>query len=54
MADIDILIKGGTVVDGTRVPRYRSDVYIKEGKVAQIGGRSPGFVRQLLCYYGEV
>src|SRR5215469_1477544 len=48
MADIDILIKGGTVVDGTRVPRYRGDVYIKEGKVAQIGGRSPGFAKKTI------
>ncbi|MEA2679132.1 MAG: hypothetical protein QOK03_854, partial [Candidatus Binataceae bacterium] len=39
MADIDIHIKGGTVVDGTRAPRYRADVWIRDGKVAQIGGR---------------
>ena len=35
MADFDIQIKGGTIVDGTRVPRYRGDVWIKDGKVAQ-------------------
>jgi N-acyl-D-aspartate/D-glutamate deacylase len=40
MADYDLHIKGGTVVDGTRVPRYRADVWITEGKIAQIGGRS--------------
>ena len=48
MADIDIQIKGGTVVDGTRVPRYRGDVYIKDGKIAQIGGRSPGFAKKTI------
>ena len=42
MADVDIQIKGGTVVDGTRVPRFRGDVWIKDGKIAQIGGRAPG------------
>ena len=43
MADYDIHIKGGTVVDGTRAPRYHGDIWIRDGKVAQIGGRSPGF-----------
>ena len=38
MAAYDIIIKGGTVVDGTRAPRYISDVAIKDGKVAKIGG----------------
>ena len=38
MASYDIVIKGGTVVDGTRTPRYISDVAIKDGKVAKIGG----------------
>ena len=38
MANYDIIIKGGTVVDGTRVPRYISDIAIKDGKIAKIGG----------------
>jgi len=38
MADYDILIKGGTIVDGTRTPRYMSDIAIKGGKIAKIGG----------------
>ena len=42
MADYDIQIKGGTIVDGTRVPRYRGDVWIKEGKVAQTGRTRSG------------
>ncbi len=48
MADIDIQIKGGIVVDGTRVPRYHGDVWIKDGKIAQIGGRSPGFAKKTI------
>jgi N-acyl-D-aspartate/D-glutamate deacylase len=48
MADMDILIKGGTVVDGTRVPRYRADVWIKDGKIAQIGGRGAGFAKKTI------
>ncbi len=38
MANYDIIIKGGTVVDGTRVPRYISDIAIKDGIIAMIGG----------------
>src|SRR5215470_15854905 len=48
MADYDIQIKGGTVVDGTRVPRYRADVWVKDGKIAQIGGRAPGFAKKVI------
>ncbi|MCS6925443.1 MAG: amidohydrolase family protein [Candidatus Binatia bacterium] len=37
MAQFDLIIKDGTVVDGTRVPRYRADIGIKNGKIAKIG-----------------
>jgi N-acyl-D-amino-acid deacylase len=35
MADLDIVIRNGTVVDGTRVPRYRADVWIRDGRIVQ-------------------
>jgi len=37
MAEFDVIIKGGTIVDGTRVPRYKADLGIKNGKIAKIG-----------------
>lgn len=37
MAEFDVLIKGGTIIDGTRVPRYKADLGIKNGKIAKIG-----------------
>src|SRR5215510_14915782 len=54
MADFDIQIKGGTVVDGTRAPRYRADVWIKDGKVAQIGGRALGFAKRTIDASGLI
>jgi N-acyl-D-aspartate/D-glutamate deacylase len=30
------------------VPRYRADVWIKGGKIAQIGGRAPGFAKKVI------
>jgi N-acyl-D-aspartate/D-glutamate deacylase len=37
MAEFDVVIRGGTVIDGTRMPRFRGDVGIKDGKVAKVG-----------------
>jgi N-acyl-D-aspartate/D-glutamate deacylase len=37
MPEFDVVVKGGTVVDGTRTPRRLTDVGIKDGKVAKIG-----------------
>ncbi|MEZ5236552.1 MAG: amidohydrolase family protein [Acidimicrobiia bacterium] len=48
MASFDLHIKGGTIVDGTRVPRYRGDVWIKDGRIAQLGGRAPGSAEQVI------
>jgi len=37
VATFDLVIKGGTVIDGLRTPRYRADVAIAGGRVARIG-----------------
>jgi N-acyl-D-aspartate/D-glutamate deacylase len=37
MAEFDTIIRGGIVIDGTRLPRYRADLGIKDGKIAKLG-----------------
>jgi len=37
MAEFDTIIRGGLIIDGTRLPRFRDDLGIKDGKVAKIG-----------------
>ena len=39
MPEFDLVIRGGTIVDGTGIPRYRADLGIKDGKVAMISGK---------------
>ena len=35
----DLVIRGGTIVDGTGIPRYRADLAVKDDRVAMISGR---------------
>ena len=41
MAELDIVIRGGSIVDGTAIPRYTADVGIRAGRIAEIGRIDP-------------
>ncbi len=41
----DLVIKNGTVVDGTGLPPYRSDVGIEDGRIVEIGNLNPNGAR---------
>ena len=37
MPDLDVVIRQGMIFDGTGGPRYRADIGIKDGRIAEIG-----------------
>src|SRR5215470_1503216 len=54
MAEFDVIIKGGTIVDGTRVPRYKADLGIKNGKIAKIGRLNSSDAKKVLDAHGLI
>ena len=54
MAEYDIHIAGGTIVDGTRVPRYQGDLWIKDGRISKIGGRPDGVAKEVVDATGKI
>jgi N-acyl-D-aspartate/D-glutamate deacylase len=48
MTTYDVHIKNGTIIDGTRVPRFKGDLWIKDGRVAKVGGRADGVSEQVI------
>jgi N-acyl-D-aspartate/D-glutamate deacylase len=54
MSQFDIQITNGTIVDGNRTPRFEGDIWIKDGRIAQIGGNSPGEAKQVIDASGRI
>jgi N-acyl-D-amino-acid deacylase len=50
----DILIKNGTVIDGTGAPARRADVAISEGQIAEVGANIPASARRTMDADGLV
>ncbi len=48
MNEYDVVVRGGTVIDGTGFPRYKGDIGIKNGRVSQVSGKiKPGAAREI-------
>ena len=48
MGEYDLVIRGGTIVDGTGIPRYKGDLAVKNERVAKISGGIPtGSAREI-------
>lgn len=49
----DIIIKGGTIIDGTGKERFRADVGIEEGKITKIGDLSGKEAKKQVEVWGK-
>src|SRR5262245_43044182 len=54
MADYDLHVSGGTIVDGTGMPRFRGDLWTKGGIIAQVGGRARGVSERVIDATGKI
>lgn len=54
MPSFDIVIRGGTIIDGLRSGRYVGDVGIRAGKIAAIGGGLEGSAERVLDARGLI
>ncbi len=50
----DLVVKNGTLIDGTGLPRYRADVGIKDGKIVEIGRINGAATKETLDAEGHV
>ncbi len=50
----DLVIKDGMIVDGSGLPRYRADVAVKDGKIAEIGRINGAAAKETLNAEGRV
>ncbi len=48
MARYDRVIRNGTIIDGARLPRFRGDIAIRDGVIAEIGRIDPADAREII------
>lgn len=50
----DLLIRGGTVIDGTGRPGFAADVAVENGKIAAVGNLPDGHARRIISAAGKL
>ena len=50
----DLIIRNGTVIDGTKRPRYDADVGILDGRIAEVGDLSMAKARDIMDAAGKI
>ncbi len=53
-ARFDVLVRGGTVVDGTGAPRRRADVGIRAGRIAEVGTLADATAATVIDATGQI
>jgi N-acyl-D-aspartate/D-glutamate deacylase len=48
MPEFDLQIRNGTIVDGAQTPRFAGDVWIRSGRIAQLGGAARGEAKRVI------
>ena len=54
MAEFDTVIRGGTVIDGSRYPRRQADIGVKGGRIVKVGRVSTSEADQVLDATGLI
>jgi N-acyl-D-aspartate/D-glutamate deacylase len=54
MPELDVVLRGGVVIDGTGAQRYRADVGIRDGRIAAIGRLRPADAGRVLDADGAI
>lgn len=52
--NVDLIVRGGTVIDGTKAPRFDADVAVKDGRIVAIGDVAGYTARQTLDARGRI
>lgn len=52
--DFDVIIRGGTLIDGTNTPRKVVDLGIRDGRVAQVGGLATATATRIVDARGRI
>src|SRR6476661_6465579 len=51
---VDLIVRGGTVIDGTKAPRFDADVAVKDGRIAAIGDLAGYTAKQTVQAQGRI